>query len=447
MQLPKKEFEREIMGKHQQCDGVSRRDAIKIGMLGSAGLTMGGFMRLSDAGEIRQDAKATSAIFVELPGGPSHLDTFDLKPNGPTEIRGSFKAIKTNVPGVEISEHLPKMAECADKYTIFRGVSHSLGAHPLGQKFLFTGNRPNPSVDYPCYGSVVSRELPAAADLPSFVAIPKSNQGPGHLGVKYAPLATNAQPQAGRPFNVRGVSLAGGVTLHEVEKRQSLLRSLDQKFTAIQREDDLLSGLDRFSQKAFDMITSQRTRQAFDIVRESKTFRSLYGEDAFSQSCLLATRLVESGVRFVTVSLGGWDTHQDNFTKLKTNLLPKLDAGLAGLFQGLAEKGLLETTTVFVTGEFGRTPKINSRSAEGGRDHYPRCMCMLMGGGPVQGGQVIGESDASAAGPKNDAINPEDVAASFYHTLGINHHKEYQTSIGRPISIVRDGSVLNDLFS
>ena len=237
------------------------------------------------------------------------------------------------------------------------------------------------------------------------------------------------------------------MTLHQVEKRQNLLRNLDTKFNAIKKQDDLLSGLDRFSQKAFDMITSKRTRQAFDISHESEKLRALYGEDDFSQSCLLATRLVESGVRFVTVTLGGWDTHQDNFSKLKTNLLPKLDAGLAGLFRGLAEKGLLDTTTVFVTGEFGRTPKINTRSAEGGRDHYPRCMCMLMGGGPVLGGQVIGESDESAAGPKNDAVIPEDVAASFYHSLGIDPHKEYQTSIGRPISIVRDGSVLNGLFA
>ena len=435
------------MGRHQQCDGMARRDAIKIGMLGSAGITMSGFMRMAAAGEIRQDAKAQSAIFVELPGGPSHLDTFDLKPEGPTEIRGSFKPINTNVPGIQISEHLPKLAGCADKYVIFRGVSHSLGAHPLGQRFLFTGNRPNPSVEYPCFGSVVSKELAGAADLPSFVAIPKSNQGPGHLGVKYAPLATNAIPRAGRPFNVRGVSLAGGMTLHQVQKRQKLLRNLDAKFDAIKKQDDLLSGLDRFSQKAFDMITSKRTREAFDISHESEKLRALYGEDDFSQSCLLATRLVESGVRFVTVTLGGWDTHQDNFSKLKTNLLPKLDAGLAGLFRGLAEKGLLDTTTVFVTGEFGRTPKINTRSAEGGRDHYPRCMCMLMGGGPVLGGQVIGESDESAAGPKNDAVIPEDVAASFYHSLGIDPHKEYQTSIGRPISIVRDGSVLNGLFA
>ena len=194
------------------------------------------------------------------------------------------------------------------------------------------------------------------------------------------------------------------------------------------------------------MITSKRARSAFDISKEAPSFANLFGDDQFSQSCLLASRLVESGVKFVTVSLGGWDTHNDNFNKLSSDLLPKLDAGLSGLFNGLAEKGLLETTTVYVSGEFGRTPKINAKSAEGGRDHYPRCMFMLMGGGPVNGGQVIGQSDEKAAGPKNDLIKPEDVAATFYRTLGIDHRKEYQTSIGRPISVVRDGNLLNDLI-
>ncbi len=434
------------MSFHRQCDGYSRRDAIRLGMIGSAGLTLGGFFRLAEAGHVNPNAKSKSAIFIELPGGPSHLDTFDLKPDAPSEFRGQFNPIDTNVTGIEICEHLSKLAKTVDKLAIIRGVSHTLGAHPLGQRFIFTGNRPNASLEYPCFGSVVAKELETASDLPPFVAIPNENQGPGHLGVQYAPLTTNATPRAGRPFNVRGISLAGGITLAEMERRQSLLRDLDTKFAAIQENDDLLKGLDKFSHKAFDMITSRRARQAFDISREPESFRKLFGADEFSQSCLLATRLVESGVRFVTVTLGGWDTHQDNFTRLKTNLLPKFDAGLAGLLVGLDQKGLHESTTVYVTGEFGRTPKINSRSAEGGRDHYPRCMFMLMAGGGVRGGQVIGESDETAAAPKHDPIKPEDVAASFYHTLGIDHLKEYQTSIGRPISIVRDGEVMRELF-
>ena len=434
------------MGRHKQCDGVSRRDMIKLGVIGSAGLTMSGYLKMAQAGQVSQKATGKSAIFIALVGGPSHLDTFDLKPDGDAEIRGPFSPIKTNVEGVEFCEHLPNLAKCADKFAIMRGVSHSLGAHALGQKFIFTGNRPTPSFEYPALGSVAAKELESEKDIPSYVAIPREKTGPGHLGVRYAPLATNATPKAGQPFNVRGIQLAGGITLEEIGKRQNLLRELDTKFDASKSQDDLLSGLDKFSQEAFDMITSKRTRNAFDVSKESEAYRSQFGKDDFSQSCLLATRLVESGVRFVTVTLGGWDTHQNNFTKLKDGLLPKLDAGLAGLFVGLEQKGLLESTTVYVTGEFGRTPKINTRSADGGRDHYPRCMFMLMGGGGIRGGQVIGESDAKAAGPKNDGIKPEDVAASFYHSLGINHRHEYHTSVGRPVHIVRDGNVIDRLF-
>jgi len=415
-------------------------------MIGAAGLSLAGYQRLATAGHINPGAAARSAIFVELVGGPSHIDTFDPKPRGDSAIRGPFQTIKSNVAGVEFCEHLPRLATCADKFTVLRGVSHSLGAHELGQKFIFTGNRPTPSFLYPALGSVAAKELESRTDIPSYVAIPRENAGPGHLGVRYAPLATNATPKKDRPFNVRGVQLAGGMTMEEIGKRQRLLNELDTKFDAIQKNDDLLSGLDQFSQEAFDMITSKRTRVAFDVSRESDKFKNLFGDDDFSQSCLLATRLVESGVRFVTVTLGGWDTHQDNFTRLKDNLLPKLDSGLAGLFNGLQQKGLLESTAVYVTGEFGRTPKINASSPEGGRDHYPRCMFMLMGGGGVRGGQILGESDASGAGPKHEGIKPEDVAASFYHALGIDCHKEYQTSVGRPVQIVRDGQVIEGLF-
>ena len=180
------------MGSHRQCNGFSRRDALRIGMLGTTGLTLGGFLRMADAGQVAGDAPSKAAIFIELPGGPSHLDTFDLKPDAPQEFRGSFNPIRTNVSGVEISEHLPRLAKNADKFAIVRGVSHTLGAHPLGQRFVFTGNRPNPSLEYPTFGSVVAREFDSQPDLPSFVAIPRANQGPGILGVKYAPLATNA---------------------------------------------------------------------------------------------------------------------------------------------------------------------------------------------------------------------------------------------------------------
>lgn len=436
------------MAIYKTCDGVRRRDFLKIGAAGGAGLTLANYLRLADAGDVRESAHAKSAIFINLQGGPSHMDTFDLKPNAPDEYRGSFNPIKTNVAGVEISEHLPKLAKCADKFAILRGVSHTLGAHRLGQEYVNVGTKPLPSLEYPGYGAVICKETEQEnpADLPSFVQVPKGNQRAGFLGVKYAPLNTGATPTVGSPFSVRGISLSGGLSVSEVEKRQNLLKDIDKTFTGIEQDSQLLEGLDQFSQQAYSIITSRRSREAFDISKESPAFAAPFGETPFGASCLLACRLVESGVRFVSLSLGGWDTHQDNFTRLKERQLPPLDEGLSALFAGLEQKGLLESTSVMVTGEFGRTPKINKRSAEGGRDHYPRCMFMVMAGGGIRGGQVVGESDDKATLPANDVITPDDAAASFYYNLGIDYTKEYHTSTGRPIMIVRDGSVIQPLF-
>ncbi len=434
------------MAIHRQCDGHTRRDCLRVGAIGAAGLSLGGFLRMSQAGMVQPSTNSKAAIFIELPGGPSHIDTFDPKPEGPAEIRGKFQSIPTKVAGVRFSEHLPKLAGINDRFSLLRGVSHSLGAHPLGQKFINTGNRPTPALEYPGYGSVAARQLTTMDDLPVYVAVPRASQGPGYLGVKYAPLATNETPRADRPFNVRGITLGGGITIGEIEKRKNLLDDLDKTFASIEKNNELLDGLDEFGQKAFQMITSRRAREAFDVSKESESYRSMFIDDPFSQSCLLATRLVEAGVRFVTLSLGGWDTHQDNFSKLETDLLPKLDAGLSALFLGLEQKGLLDSTTVFCSGEFGRTPKINTRSAEGGRDHYPRCMFMLMGGGAVQRGVVLGESDLSGAGPKHEGFKPEDVAATFYRSLGIDPMTEFNTVSGRPVAVVREGNVIREML-
>ena len=433
---------------HRTCDGVRRRDVLKAGVFGGLGLTLAGYLRLAEAGQVSPEARSKSGIFINLAGGPSHLDSFDLKPDAPAEFRGEFHPIKTNVPGVEFCEHLPKLAQCADKLAVLRGVSHTLAAHELGSEYVNTGTRPLPSLQYPGYGAVVAKETEAAnpPDLPPFVAIPNSNQRPGFLGVKYAPLNTGATPRAGQPFGVRGIDLAGGLTVAEVEKRQQLLRDLDTAFR--DADSQLLEGLDRFAQQAHAIVTSKRSREAFDISRESPEFAKPFGDTPFGASCLLACRLVESGVRFVTLSLGGWDTHQNNFTRLKDSLLPTLDTGLAALLNGLVQKGLLESTSVFVTGEFGRTPKINSRSADGGgRDHYPRCMFMLLAGGGIRGGQVVGKSDDKATQPDGEGFSPDDVAATFYHSLGIDHTKEYHTNTGRPITIVRGGRIIRELFS
>ena len=432
---------------NRNCDGMLRRDALKVGVLGTGGLSLGQFLKATEANE-DNGQPIRSAIFVDLAGGPSHLDTFDPKPNAPREIRGKFASVKTNVAGVEISEHLPKLAKCADKFAIVRGVSHTLAAHRLGSEYINTGNRPLASLEYPGYGAVVTKESEGRnpPTLPPFVSIPSGGQRPGFLGVKYGPLNTNRVPQAGSPFSVRGISMQGGMTLREFENRHKLLKDLDSTFASLEQESQLVEGLDDFNRKAFNMITSAKAREAFDISKETPSFAKPFGDQAFGNSCLLATRLIESGVRFVTLRLGGWDTHQSNFERLAENLLPNLDTGLSALFNGLEQKGLLDSTAVFVSGEFGRTPKINQRGTQPGRDHYPRCMFMLMAGGDVQGGQVVGESDENAAGPKGDGFAPDDVAATFYRNIGIDFTKEYDTDTGRPITIVRDGSVIRQLL-
>ena len=431
------------MSTNRYCDGVRRRDFLRAGMLGAAGLNLAGYLRLARAGEVAT-GRAKSAIFVNLAGGPTHMDTFDLKPDSPSEVRGEFNPIDTNASGVRICEHLPKLAAQADKFALLRGVSHTLAAHELGSQYLNTGNRPLPSLQFPGYGSVVSKELPCPSDLPGFVAIPKTPQRAGYLGVRYAALQTDGVPKPGQPFTVRGVALSGGLTVAQVERRQNLLGKLDGAFKAFEADSNLVDGLDKFDEQAHEIISSTRAREAFDVSKESPAVAQRFGDHAFGQSCLLALRLVDSGVRFATVDFGGWDTHAQNFTKLKDDKLPQLDQGLAALFASLAERGMLETTTVFVTGEFGRTPKINKTA---GRDHWPRAMFCLIGGGGIRGGQVIGASDEKAMGPAGDPITPDQVAASFYHSLGIDYEKEYHTNTGRPVMIVREGSLVPGLFS
>lgn len=428
---------------HRYCDGIRRRDFLKVGALGTTGLGLASYLRLAHAGEVRP-AAGKAAIFVYLGGGPPHMDTFDLKPDAPPEFRGEFNPIATNVAGIQICEHLPKLAQCADKYAIVRGLSHTLAGHELGTSYVNTGSRPVPSLIYPGYGAVVSRELVGAPDLPHFVAIPNTPQKSGYLGVKYAPLATNATPVAGQPFQVRGISLAAGSSPEQLAQRQKLLGQLDTGLDDFKSSSKLVEGLDRFGQQAFDLLNSPKARQAFDTSREDPKLAANFGAGKFGQSCLLATRLIEAGVRFATVSFGGWDTHSGNFKKCKESLLPELDQGLSGLLKTLDIKGLLASTTVYVIGEFGRTPKINPNA---GRDHWPRAMFALLAGGGIRGGQVVGSSDDKGQGPAGEPITPDQVAASFYHSLGIDFKKEYHTSTGRPVTIVREGSILPALFA
>jgi hypothetical protein len=433
------------MTTHRYCDGIRRRDLLRVGVLSAAGLGLNDYLRLAEAGEIKSDAKATSAIFINLAGGPSHLDSFDPKPEAPVEYRGEFSTIATNVPGIRLCEHLPLLAQCADKFALLRGVSHSITEHQMGTKYLNTGNRPLPSLEFPGYGAVVSKELSSPKDLPPFVAIPKTPQVAGVLGVEYAPFSTQATPRAGQAFTVRGITVGRGLTIEKIERRQKLLSDLEETFREYEKDSGLLKGLDRFSQRAHDILRSPRASLAFDVSQEPGSIAKLFGDNPLSQSCLLATRLVEAGVRFVSIDHGGWDTHDKIFSQMKDKLLPELDRGLAGLLTALELKGLLGTTSVFVTGEFGRTPKVSTDRV--GRDHYPRAMFVLLAGGGMKCGQVIGSSDAKGEAPVDGkGISPDDVAASFYYSLGIDAAKEYRTPTGRPVSIVRNGTVVRELF-
>lgn len=419
----------------------SRRCFLKAGILGT-GFSLAQFHRLLAASPVQKD-DGRSAILVFLKGGPSHQDTFDMKPNAPAEYRGAFRPIATNVPGIQVCEHLPQLAKRADKYAIVRGITHNLADHGLGTRYLMTGNRPTPVVNYPHMGSVASRELAADDDMPTFVAVDRPVVGPGYLGAEYGAFATGEKPRYGFPFSVRGVTLEDGISLDRFRSDQELLRDLDIAFRGFEQLDEQVRSLDRFSEQAWNLISSPRTRAAFDLSQESSEEVSRFGRHEFGQSLMLASRLVEAGVRFVTVIIEDWDTHQNNFDSLAGQLLPPLDQGLSALFDRLHARDQLSNTSVLVTGEFGRTPKVNGRA---GRDHWARAMFSLFAGGDVQGGQVIGSTDDKAGEPASDSYSPDDVAASFFKNIGIDPRTEYDANVGRPITLVREGKPIDGLF-
>jgi hypothetical protein len=426
------------------CDGIKRRDFLKAGALGSLGLSLANLLRLEALGASSSAGK--NAIFIYLPGGQSHLDTWDLKPES-SEVKGEFSPIATNVPGIEISEHMPNLAKQADKYAILRSVHHTLAAHAPGQLYLRSGNKPLPSLEYPNYGSVIAKEFAAPVGIPPYVSLPvnRSNGGvetAGYLGVAYSSFTVSGDPNADN-FSVRALSAPGGLTLERIESRISFMQGLDTAFRKVELKSQALDGMDKFYQQAYDILRSEAARQAFDIQSEKAELRDRYGRTPLGQACLLARRLVEVGVRCVSIDFGSWDTHRDNFNSLKTRLLPAYDAGVAALLEDLSERGLLENTVVWVTGEFGRTPKINANT---GRDHWARAMSMIMAGGGIKGGQVIGKTNDKGEEPVELPYKPDDAAASFFHALGINPQTEYYTPTNRPVMLIRDGQPIRELF-
>ena len=419
---------------------ASRRTILKAGVLGG-GLSLAKVLNLSALNSnVNDDGK--SAIFICLKGGPSHQDTFDLKPEAPAEYRGEFRPIKTNAQGMEICEHLPKIAKLAKHFSIVRGISHNLADHGIGMRYVVTGNRPIPTIKYPAFGSVASYALDSPNDIPSHVSIDEELEGPGFLGIKHGALATGEKPRANRPFNVRGVTLDEGISIDRFSRRRRLADDVDHLFDQYEKLGDEIQGLDRFSREAHEIIGSKRTRNAFDLTKEKQSTIERFGKGETGQSMLLACRLIEAGVRFVTVIIDGWDTHKDNFRQLKTTLLPEFDASYSAMLERMNDNGLLDSTAILATGEFGRTPKVNGGK---GRDHWARASAALLAGATVQGGQVAGSSDDKAAEPKDQGFSPDDLAATFYHKMGIDPHQEFKTASGRPVTFVRNGKIIKGL--
>jgi hypothetical protein len=420
------------------CEGISRRDVLKIGALPLLGLSLPELLSARAAGaESRPDR---NVILLFMNGGPSHMDTWDPKPEAPSEYRGEFTGIPTNVDGIQVGECLPKMAQVADKYAIVRSVTSPEASHERACHYMLTGYRVLPTLEYPAYGSVLMKERGFKTALPPYVAIPQTLRGgtPGYLGSTYQPFSIGDPGAQGR-FSVRDISAPLGEA--RMRARADLLAAQDAKFKQ-NDPDGSLKALDEFYTRAYDLVSSPEAKKAFDLSQEPDNLKDQYGRTSFGMGCLLARRLIEAGTRCVTVSNGGWDTHGNNFKALREQRLPPIDAGFSTLLRDLSDRGLLQNTLVLWMGEFGRTPKVNKN---GGRDHYPRCQSVVFAGGGVRGGQVVGRSDATASLPAENPVRPEDMAATIYHLLGIDPHKLYQTNTGRPIRVNEGGRVVSEL--
>ena len=429
------------------CDGVNRRDFLKIGSIGAFGLTLPAFLAAQAAQAQGDDldgklGKAKAAILIWQGGGPSHMDTFDPHPEAPMDYRGEFEAIEAKGGGFQLSEHLPKMAAQGDKFSLLRSVTHPEAAHERGTTYMLTGYRMIPGFEYPGYGSVVAKERGWQNNMPPYVAIPSAlaRAGAGYLGAQGSPFA--AGDPGARNYQVRDVTLPSGISASRFDRRRAFLKTADQ-IVRTGRADDPVSGMDEFYQKAYDLVTSPTTRQSFDLSKESDKLRDAYGRNTLGQGLMLARRLVENGVRFVSISRGGWDNHGGIFNALRRTRLPELDGALSTLLADLSDRGMLDSTQVIWMGEFGRTPRVN---ATGGRDHWSRLVSVGMAGGGIQGGRTVGKSNKKGEEPTERPLRPEDVSFTLFSSLGIDPGKVYQTSTGRPIRIANGGSVINELF-
>ena len=419
---------------------MNRRNFLVNG--GIMGLSLGSILK-AQASE-KSVAKAKNVIFVYLPGGMAHQESWIPVPDAPIEYRGPLPAIKTKVPGLLFSENLKNTAKIADKITVIRSMNHNEAAHERGSHSMLTAYQPSPALVYPSFGSVVAHELGDQNNLPPYVAIP--NKAHEYAGVGYLPSSFNPFGLGSNPensdFKVRDLNLYDGVSVSRFEKRKTLRQIVESQFSAIEKADNM-SAMDKFYQQAYSLISSEKAREAFDISKEDSKIRDRYGRNAAGQRFLLARRLIESGVRFVTVTYGSWD-HHDGIRNRIESQLPSFDVAFSALIEDLDQRGLLDETLVVVTSEFGRTPKIN-RTA--GRDHWPKLFGTVMAGGGIKQGTYYGSPDATGSEVEEDPVSPQDFGATIYHLLGINPEKRLITADNRPIEIVKDGNILKDILA
>ncbi len=429
-----------------------RRDFLTVGALGALGLSLGDLFRLQHA--MADDApggaakvstpKAQGVLHIFLPGGMAHQESFDPKPLAPLEYRGSFGAVKTSLPGVHFCETIPKIAGVADKLTVVRSMSHGEAAHERGTHNMFTGYKPSPSIVYPSMGSIVSHELGTRNNLPPYVCVPNQPDpfaGTGYLSSAYGPFNLGSDP-AGGGFKVRDLALPDGVDEERFARRRSMLDAVNEHFAA-KENADALDAVDTFYQRAYQLLSSPEAREAFNIDAEPDAVRDAYGRNQAGQRMLLARRLLAAGVRLVSMTYGGWDFHVDIVSGTR-RLTPDLDHALAALINDLDQTGLLETTLVVLSTEFGRTPRINS---DAGRDHWPRVFSIMLAGGGIGRGQVFGASSATAADVESDPLSPEDLFATMYHLMGVDFEKKLLAPGDRPIDIVSGGKVRRELLA
>jgi hypothetical protein len=447
------------------CDGTRRRDFLHAGSLATLGLGLTQFTALKAMGAVDNAKSDVNCIFLMLVGAPSQMDTWDMKPNAPSEIRGPFKPIKTNVPGIEISEIFPRMAKHADKYSIVRGMYHTAAAvHDTGHQMMQTGRLFQGGVEHPHFGCVLSKLKGPKGDVPPHVLLPRPigntggnmphGQSAGFLGKTYDPFVLNADPSDPN-FRVPDMLPPDYLTALRVDRRKNWRAAIDQAVNRFETSQDARL-MDNTFHQAYTLMSSAKAREAFELHREPEAVREKYGLNRFGQSCLLARRMVEAGVRFVTINMFEtvfdeitWDIHGSKpFSPIscyKDLVGPMFDHAYASLLEDLSDRGLLANTMVVACGEFGRTPKINPA---GGRDHWPQCWSILMGGGPLKGGRIVGASDEIGAYPKDRPTSPMEVAATIYKGLGIDLDTELPGAQGRPIPLVeRDVKPIHELFS